>query len=112
MSYKEIDVEELNKIVDSGNCKNFIDVREPDEFYEVRAKGTKNMPLSVFDPDAFESNTGIPKNEPIYVICKMGGRSARACELLADVGYTDLTNIAGGTTAWVGSSLPHESGDV
>ena len=111
MSFKEIDVEELSKIIDSGSGRNFIDVREPDEFVEVRAKGTKNLPLSVFDPTAFESNTGIKKDEPVYVICKMGGRSARACELLAEVGYTDLTNIAGGTMAWVNSSLPQESGE-
>ena len=41
----------------------------------------------------------IPKDREILVHCKMGGRSAQACAVLADAGYT-VTNMEGGITAW------------
>ncbi|MFG0320502.1 MAG: rhodanese-like domain-containing protein, partial [Planctomycetota bacterium JB042] len=55
---------------------------------------------------------------PLVVGCKMGGRSARACEILAGEGYALLHNIDGGfggrpdaphessRKGWAGSGLP------
>ena len=37
---------------------------------------------------------------PVYVICKTGPRSLRACEFLAQV---EAVNVAGGTLAWIRS---------
>ena len=41
----------------------------------------------------------VPKDRHILVNCKSGGRSARACALLQKHGY-EVTNLAGGFTAW------------
>ena len=54
--------------------------------------------------------------------CQMGGRSAQAAQLLASVGYTDVTNVAGGfggardpatgqvrNEGWVQAGLPVET---
>ena len=39
----------------------------------------------------------IADNEtPIYVLCRVGGRSASACQALLNEGFTDLSNIEGG----------------
>lgn len=43
---------------------------------------------------------------PIYVICRKGPRSAMACEVLRDAGYTDVTNVRGGMMAWARAGLP------
>jgi len=32
--------------------------------------------------------------------CKMGGRSAKACDLLKQNGFTKVINVKGGITAW------------
>ncbi len=50
----------------------------------------------------------LPRDRDILVHCKLGGRSARACEDLAAAGFTRLYNLEGGIIAWatdVDSSL-------
>jgi rhodanese-related sulfurtransferase len=38
----------------------------------------------------------LPKNKKLVVGCMAGGRSQRACEILEDAGFSDLTNVRGG----------------
>ena len=33
---------------------------------------------------------------PVYVLCRVGGRSAHACRLLAEAGFTELVNVTEG----------------
>ena len=42
----------------------------------------------------------LPRDRDILVHCKLGGRSARACETLAAAGFTRLYNLEGGIIAW------------
>ena len=91
---KEIDVEELERL----GTVPLIDVREPDEYESGHVPGAVLVPLGsvpAADLSQFEGSS-------LYVICKSGGRSMRACEFLADAGF-DVVNIAGGTMAWVTS---------
>ena len=41
------------------------------------------------------------RRKRVVVHCAMGGRSARACVLLREKGFSDLINLAGGLEAWV-----------
>jgi rhodanese-related sulfurtransferase len=52
----------------------------------------------------------MPDDQPIYVICAVGNRSARAAEALRRAGY-DAINVAGGTNKWVEEGRPFESGE-
>jgi rhodanese-related sulfurtransferase len=47
---------------------------------------------------------------PAYVICRSGGRSRRACEILAGHGI-EAVNVAGGTLAWQSSGRDTDSGE-
>ena len=38
----------------------------------------------------------LPKDAKLLIGCKSGGRSAHACELLSQAGYTDVANVRGG----------------
>ncbi|MFT4975414.1 MAG: molybdopterin/thiamine biosynthesis adenylyltransferase/rhodanese-related sulfurtransferase [Myxococcota bacterium] len=52
---------------------------------------------------------GIPRDRPVLVHCKMGGRSAKAAAALVAAGYTDVTNLEGGITGWakeIDTSMP------
>jgi rhodanese-related sulfurtransferase len=40
------------------------------------------------------------KARRVIVHCHHGARSARACEILAKAGFTDLCNLVGGIDAW------------
>ena len=92
---KEITVQELKNKMDQGTLGFLLDVRMPKE-YESANLGGVLVPL----PELMESLDKIPKDEPIIIYCKAGGRSARACLELMQVGYADVTNVLGGTDGW------------
>ncbi|WP_424950219.1 rhodanese-like domain-containing protein [Deinococcus sp.] len=85
-----------------GQGALLIDVREPNEYEEVHASGAKLMPLS-----EFEASYGtLPKDAELVMICRSGARSERAAQLLLDHGYSNVSNLKGGTMAWVQDGLP------
>src|SRR4051812_31601232 len=92
----EIDVDELADRMSGGVV--VVDVREPDEYQAGHVPGAVLVPLS----DLAERVDDVPAGQPVVVICKSGGRSMRACEYLTNFGR-DVTNVAGGTLAWVRS---------
>ena len=84
-----------------------IDVREPNEYATVRAEGAILMPLSTFVSRFGE----LPKDRPLLMICAVGGRSGAATGHLLASGWTDVTNVAGGTVAWERAGLPVRHGE-
>ena len=76
---------------------NLIDVREADEFASGHLPGAINLPLS----DFLERYGELDKEKSYHIICQSGARSAQACAFLEEEGY-DVTNVAGGTSAWMG----------
>lgn len=83
-----------------------IDVRTPVEFLAVHATGAKNVPLDSLDPAAVMSTRNGNSDEPLFVICKSGGRSAKACEKFVQAGFASVVNVTGGTDAWAAAGLP------
>lgn len=104
MQVPEIDVAELAARRAEG--APLIDVREPDEYAEARVPGAKLIPLGTV-PDHVDE---VPADQPVYVICKGGGRSRKAAELLRAQGI-DAVNVAGGTMAWIDAGQPVERGE-
>jgi rhodanese-related sulfurtransferase len=84
-----------------------VDVREPNEYATVRAEGAILMPLSTF-LSRFQE---LPKDRPMLMICAMGSRSGAATGHLLASGWTDVTNVAGGTVAWERAGLPVRRGE-
>ena len=82
----------------------FIDVREREEYAAGHAIGTVNFPLSEFTDYVGQINT----DHDVYVICKSGGRSAKACEYLTQAIGAAAYSVAGGTMAWKDAELPME----
>ena len=99
-----MDVNTVSTKLSEQPTAHLIDVREPDEYMEVHAEPAELYPLSLF-PDNFMSHN-VPKDTPLYLICKSGGRSQKALEQLETLGYSNLTNVEGGTDAWVVAGLP------
>jgi len=108
---KNITALELSEIMAGDKAIDLIDVRTPEEFAVVRANGAVSVPLDTVDVAAINAARSAGDDQPIYVICKLGGRSMRACEFLAENGLKNLVNIAGGTEAWVEHGLPTQSGE-
>jgi len=72
-----------------------LDVRRTSEFRGGHIAGATNMAHTRMLTRLAE----IPRDRPILVNCQLGGRSARACSLLARHGFS-CTNLAGGMSAW------------
>lgn len=85
-----------------------LDVREPNEFAEVRAPGAVLLPTSTFAARLGE----LPPDRPLLVICHVGGRSAAVTGFLTRTGRTDVVNVAGGMDAWERAGLPLRRGPV
>lgn len=83
-----------------------IDVRERDEYTQVRVPGVIHIPLSEFVARLEE----IPAADTAYVICAVGGRSLQAADYLSGRGI-NAVSVAGGTDGWARSGRPTESGE-
>ena len=85
-----------------------LDVREVNEFGEVRVPGAVLVPTSAFMMRVGE----LPADRPLMVMCHVGGRSAAVAGFLIRSGRTDVVNVAGGIDAWERAGLPVRRGPV
>ena len=93
----EITAQELKRRIDQGQDVRILDVREPFEFEIARIPNVTLIPLAQVTGRAKE----LDSSHELVVMCKMGGRSAKAIQALKAAGYAGrLTNLKGGITAW------------
>jgi rhodanese-related sulfurtransferase len=85
---------------------DLIDVRTPAEFGDTRASCARNVPLDSLDPKAIMAVRNGATQQPLYVICKSGGRSSQAVRKFTEAGFSNVVNVEGGTQAWVAAGLP------
>lgn len=85
-----------------------IDVREPEEFVGPlgHVPGAELVPLSTVSTVAGAWD----RDAPLLLICRSGGRSARAATTLAVMGFRRLYNLTGGMLAWDANDLPRTVG--
>jgi len=93
---KAISVTELHALRQQGSPHFLLDVREPDEYATARIEGSVLIPLAQVTARAGE----LSRDLPLYVHCKLGGRSAKAVAALEELGFTNAVNVTGGITAW------------
>jgi molybdopterin/thiamine biosynthesis adenylyltransferase/rhodanese-related sulfurtransferase/molybdopterin converting factor small subunit len=86
---------ELKRRMDAGENIFVLDVREPYEF-AIAQIGGHLIPLGDLPQRAGE----LDPNRELVVHCKVGGRSQRAAEFLAQHGFKKVHNLAGGIIAW------------
>ena len=78
-----------------------LDVREDYEWEEGHIDGAQHLPLGDLPARYGE----VPLDVDVYVICRSGGRSARATEWLNLNGF-DAINVKGGMGAWLDAEKP------
>lgn len=111
MSTRTITPRQLDELRRGGRPVDLIDVRTPAEHGEVHAEGAKNIPLDRLDPATLLASRAGRGGEPVYFICRSGGRAAQACERVAAAGFADVVNVEGGTQAWEAAGLPVVRGE-
>lgn len=78
-----------------------LDVREPDEWEAGHAPEAVHIPMSQLRDRAGE----IPQDQDVYVICRVGGRSAQVTMALNNAGW-QAANVDGGMMAWAHHGRP------
>jgi len=96
---EEIDPGTANALVEGGAL--LLDVRNDDEWEAGHAPAALHLPLG----ELSARHTELPTDRRIVVICRSGGRSAKATEALVGAGY-GAVNLAGGMQAWAAVGLP------
>lgn len=98
----EISVEQAYQLYNDGAF--VLDVRTQDEWDDFHAPNTTLIPLDQL-PDRLNE---VPKDQAIVVVCRSGNRSADGRDILKDAGYSQVTSVDGGLTAWRTAGYPIE----
>ena len=85
-----------------------LDVRELDEFRQVRVEGSLFIPMSQLGARVQD----IPKDRPILVMCASGSRSQGVTGHLLQNGWQDVGSVAGGIDGWQRLGLPVKRGPI
>ena len=104
MSYAAKTPEQAKELLGRDEGWTFVDVRTVEEFEQGHVPDAYNLPVAFRGPwgmalnpsfiEVFERNFQ-PQGK--YILgCAAGGRSAKACEILAQQGFNELVNMEGG----------------
>jgi rhodanese-related sulfurtransferase len=92
-----ISVEEMDRLLDIENVQ-LVDVRTVAEYQEGHIKEAKNI---VYLSESWSAEIAkLDKEDPVYIYCAKGGRSAKCADLLAEAGFNVIYDLEGGITQW------------
>ncbi len=78
-----------------------LDVRTQDEANEGIIPNA--IIADIYQPQEFMSQiAALDKNKTFYVYCRSGGRSAQACAIMNQMGFSSTKNLLGGFMEWKG----------
>jgi rhodanese-related sulfurtransferase len=129
MAVNRVSPQEAKELIDSGGYV-YVDVRSVGEFDAGHPTGSYNVPLKQPGPGGMAPNpdflavmrANFPADAKLVVGCMAGGRSAAACTMLEQAGYTQLVDQRAGydgakdafgrvtEPGWSRASLPTQAG--
>jgi rhodanese-related sulfurtransferase len=93
---KTISPKALKERLDAGEAITVIDVREGWELQRSALDFATHIPMNSI-PDRIDE---VPKDTPVVIMCKVGGRSEAVTEYLDSLGYDNVINLEGGILGW------------
>ncbi len=103
---KEINAQQLKKMMDTHQVMSIIDVREKEELDQGKIPGAIHLSKGVIERD-IEKN--IPDaHQTIVVYCSGGFRCALVAQSLQNMGYDQVISLDKGMSAWVEAGYPIE----
>jgi rhodanese-related sulfurtransferase len=107
---KTIKPPELHQLLAERGTLPLLDVRTPAEFSAEHVASARNIPLDQLDPARLIEEAHISKLDPVYLLCRSGGRATKAAEKFAQAGLENAVVVEGGTQGWIEAGLPVERG--
>ena len=102
----QITVDELRSRRREIPTLQVVDVRRKGEYVDGHVPGAVNVPLDRLERDAGRLDPA----RPTAVICAGGYRSSAATSVLERLGFADLANVVGGTSAWIAAGYEVQKG--
>ena len=94
-----LECKDWSKNIDSDQKQIILDVRTPEEFEEKSIPGS--ILANILEPSEFMSIVEkLDKNSKIFVYCRSGIRSQKACNILDLLGFKETYNLDGGILEW------------
>ncbi|CAH0172408.1 Thiosulfate sulfurtransferase GlpE [Peribacillus sp. Bi96] len=94
---KEILPNEVHALMKGNTPIHIIDVREVDEVKAGKIPNAMHIPLGLME---FKMQD-LDKSKEYIMVCRSGGRSSKAAQLLEEHGYK-VMNMMGGMNEWEG----------
>jgi hydroxyacylglutathione hydrolase len=101
----QITVAELRDLLAQGNLQ-VVDVRRPTEYASGHVPSAITAPLTKLRETL--PGLGLDPSKWTAIICAGGYRSSAATSIMQPLGFSNLLNVAGGTSAWVGAGYDVE----
>ncbi len=102
---REVTIDSVKQMLDQRRTFKLIDVREGDEYGAGRLPGALSVPRGYLELRIEEKAA---RTEEIVLYCAGGTRSALAAKTLKDMGYQNVSSMAGGYSRWHDASYPVE----
>lgn len=103
----QVSVAAFEAALQQAEAPQLLDVRTPGEFNSGHLVGARNVDIT--QPGFAEAvQAELDRARPVLVYCKVGGRSARAAQVLRQLGFTTIYDLKGGMLAWQQAGRPLE----
>lgn len=93
-----ISVQDMEETLNADSVQ-LIDVRTAQEYSGGHIANAKNIVYQGEDWDV--QVAALDKEQPVYVYCAKGGRSAKCASILEEAGFTKIFDLDGGITKWI-----------
>lgn len=97
----------MHDAVFDNHRHQLIDVRTVEEFNEGHVQNAQN--ICVTDADFKENISKLDRNQPVYLYCRSGKRSANAGKILKEMGFKEIYDMEGGFLEWQSQGLQSEN---
>ena len=104
----EVGATDLAAELKADQAPQLVDVRTAAEWHRSRLRGAVNVPIVELKRRL--GGLALDPGRPVVAICLSAHRSIPAVRLLADNGFSDVRQLAGGMLAWWRAGLPTDSG--
>ena len=99
-SYKSINSEQAKKLIKENKELLIIDVRRFSEYKTGKIHNAINIPVEELEWEIEDLKEH--QDDPILVYCKAVHKSALACEMLSEEGFSNLYNLGQGILGFDG----------
>ncbi len=100
--FRSISPQQASQLLNSRNDILFLDVRTLNERARALIPGSQHVSIG----SLFRGTSSLPKDEPLLLVCAVGGRSYAIGKILSTRGYREIYNLSGGIKAWYQAGLP------